>query len=129
MAFSEVYLDRGRAADNGTGCLSCSILLPLSLPQSRMNRSQSVAPSIVTYNSGRFIRRCLESVLDHRYPSKEIIVVDNASTDGTRDILGALRVAAGLFITSRTLGSQAARTRALGIPVPSGYLLLIPMFC
>ena len=46
-----------------------------------------VSVTIVTYNSGRFIKRCLESVLVQRYSLKEVIVVDNASTDGTIDIL------------------------------------------
>jgi glycosyltransferase involved in cell wall biosynthesis len=52
-----------------------------------MSRSDFVSVTIVTYNSGRFIKRCLESVLDQKYPFKEIIVIDNNSTDGTIDIL------------------------------------------
>jgi len=52
-----------------------------------MAHSDFVSVTIVTYNSGRFIKRCIESVLAQRYPLKEIIVVDNASTDGTIDIL------------------------------------------
>ena len=46
-----------------------------------------VSVTIVTYNSGRFIKRCLESVLEQKYPQKEIIVIDNNSSDGTADIL------------------------------------------
>ena len=52
-----------------------------------MAHNDFVSVTIVTYNSGRFIKRCLESVLAQRYPNCEIIVVDNASTDGTIDIL------------------------------------------
>ncbi len=52
-----------------------------------MAHNDFVSVTIVTYNSGRFIKRCLESVLAQKYPLKEIIVVDNASTDGTIDIL------------------------------------------
>ncbi len=52
-----------------------------------MAHNDVVSVTIVTYNSGRFIKRCLESVLAQRYRNKEIIVVDNASTDGTVDIL------------------------------------------
>src|ERR1051325_4733035 len=51
-----------------------------------MLQNDFVSVTIVTYNSGRFIKRCLESVLAQKYPQKEIIVVDNASTDGTTDI-------------------------------------------
>jgi glycosyltransferase involved in cell wall biosynthesis len=52
-----------------------------------MARNDLVSITIVTYNSGRFIKRCLDSILDQTYPFKEIIVVDNCSTDGTTDIL------------------------------------------
>jgi glycosyltransferase involved in cell wall biosynthesis len=51
------------------------------------DREEFVSITIVTYNSGRFIKRCLESVLAQKYPLKEVIVVDNSSTDGTADIL------------------------------------------
>ena len=46
-----------------------------------------VSVTLVSYNSGRFIKRCLESVLAQKYPNIEIVIVDNASTDGTIDIL------------------------------------------
>ncbi len=47
----------------------------------------SVSVTLVTYNSGRFIKRCLESVLEQKYANMEVVVIDNASTDGTVDIL------------------------------------------
>src|SRR5207253_10987188 len=59
-------------------------------PRSRfifMSQNNLVSVTIVTYNSGRFIERCLESVLAQRYQYKEIIVRDNDSTDGSVDIL------------------------------------------
>src|ERR1017187_641170 len=52
-----------------------------------MAQSDFVSVTIVTVDSGRFIKRCLESVLAQKYPLKEVIVVDNASTDGTIAIL------------------------------------------
>ncbi len=52
-----------------------------------MIQQDLVSVTLVTYNSGRFIRRCLESVLEQAYPQLEVIVIDNASTDGTVDIL------------------------------------------
>ncbi|MGH9696332.1 MAG: glycosyltransferase family 2 protein, partial [Bryobacteraceae bacterium] len=47
-----------------------------------------IAIAIVTYNSAAFIRRCLEYVFEQDYTPFEIIVVDNASKDGTPEILG-----------------------------------------
>lgn len=38
---------------------------------------------VVNFQGSRFIRNCLASVLSSDYPSFEVIVVDNASTDGS----------------------------------------------
>lgn len=42
---------------------------------------------IVTYNSEKDIKDCLISVLSSDYPHLQVIVVDNNSSDGTRDVL------------------------------------------
>ena len=75
-----------------------------------MSQSDFVSVTIVTYNSGRFIKRCLESVLSQKYPDLEIIVVDNASTDGTRDILKKYEGSADIrvFYHEKNQGKGAA---------------------
>jgi glycosyltransferase involved in cell wall biosynthesis len=64
----------------------------------------TICVSIVTYNSARYIGKCLESVLDQRGAPMEILVVDNASSDETLRILesyaGRIRL---LTISSRSL--------------------------
>src|SRR6516225_10960544 len=47
----------------------------------------TVCITIATFNSSRYVRRCLEAVLAQRNIGLEVIVVDNASTDGTKAIL------------------------------------------
>jgi GT2 family glycosyltransferase len=42
-----------------------------------------VSVVIVNYNSGRYLVGCVKSVLNTRYSRKEVIVVDNASCDGS----------------------------------------------
>src|SRR2546428_6194585 len=42
---------------------------------------------ITTYNAASVLKTCLESVLQQDYADREIIIVDNASSDGTRAIL------------------------------------------
>ncbi|MBX5495569.1 MAG: glycosyltransferase, partial [Bryobacteraceae bacterium] len=44
-----------------------------------MSNNDLVSVTIVTYNSGRYIKRCLEEVLAQKGVAKEIIVIDNAS--------------------------------------------------
>lgn len=48
-----------------------------------MPLNPSVTVQIVTYNSANDIAECLEGVRQQSYPIKEIIVIDNASKDGT----------------------------------------------
>jgi glycosyltransferase involved in cell wall biosynthesis len=47
-----------------------------------------VTPS---YNYGRFIGRCLDSVARQSWPRVEHVVLDPGSTDGTRDLLASYR--------------------------------------
>jgi GT2 family glycosyltransferase len=72
-----------------------------------------VSVTIVTYNSGRFIKRCLESVLDQKYAPKEIIVVDNNSTDGTLDILEQFAERCRVIYNSENIGFAAAQNQAI----------------
>jgi len=43
----------------------------------------------ITYNSAKTLQRALESVLSQNYPDIEHVLVDGASTDGTRELIEA----------------------------------------
>jgi|GEM_PF-326724 len=45
-----------------------------------------VSVVVPTYNSSKFLERCLESVKNQSYQNIELIVVDNNSTDSTKEI-------------------------------------------
>jgi len=91
-----------------------------------MRISDSVSVTIVTYNSGRFIKRCLDSVLDQRYPYVEIIVVDNNSTDGTIDILEPFEDRVRIIYNEENSGFAAAQNQAIGASRGEWILTLNP---
>ncbi len=85
-----------------------------------------VSVTIVTYNSGRFIKRCLESVLAQRYPLKEVIVVDNVSTDGTLDILDQFADRVRIETNDENVGFAAAQNQAIQLSNGEWILTLNP---
>lgn len=52
-----------------------------------MNNKPLVSVIIPTYNRRNIIGRSIESILNQTYANKEIIVVDDASTDGTKEYI------------------------------------------
>lgn len=85
-----------------------------------------VSVTIVTYNSSRFIGRCLESVLAQKYPYIEVIVVDNASTDGTRQVLEQFRDRCRIVYNSENVGFAAAQNQAIRLARGQWILTLNP---
>jgi GT2 family glycosyltransferase len=85
-----------------------------------------VSVTIVTYNSGRYIKRCLESVLAQKGPQVEVIVVDNNSTDGTRDILERYEERCHIVLNSRNAGFAAAQNQAIALSRGNWILTLNP---
>jgi GT2 family glycosyltransferase len=91
-----------------------------------MSYSDYVSVTLVTYNSGRFIKRCLESVLAQKYPDKEIIIIDNSSTDGTADILEQFEDRCQIVYNSENLGFAAAQNQAIALSSGDWVLTLNP---
>ncbi|MEH7481002.1 glycosyltransferase [Neobacillus drentensis] len=46
-----------------------------------------VSVIIPTYNRAHFLEECLDSIIDQTYPHYEIIIVNNASTDNTLEVI------------------------------------------
>jgi GT2 family glycosyltransferase len=91
-----------------------------------MASNDLVSITIVTYNSGRFIKRCLDSVLDQTYPFKEIIVIDNCSTDGTTDILEPFEDRCRIIYNEDNIGFASAQNQAIAMSDSDWVLTLNP---
>jgi GT2 family glycosyltransferase len=91
-----------------------------------MARKGFVSVTLVTYNSGRFIKRCLESVLEQSYAHFEVIVIDNASTDGTADILEQFEDRCAIHYNEENIGFAAAQNQAIGFATGEWVLSLNP---
>ncbi|HTA68359.1 MAG TPA: glycosyltransferase family 2 protein [Bryobacteraceae bacterium] len=91
-----------------------------------MSDNDRVSVTIVTYNSGRFIKRCLESVLAQRYANKEIVVIDNASSDGTVDILEQFEDRCQIIYNDENIGFAAAQNQAIRSSTGEWVLTLNP---
>ena len=88
--------------------------------------NEMVSVTLVTYNSGRFIKRCLESVLQQKYSSLEIVIVDNASTDGTIDILEQFEARCRIVYNETNIGFAGAQNQAIGLSRGDWVLTLNP---
>lgn len=78
---------------------------------------------IPTYNEEKHIKDCIESLLQQNYPNFEIIVVDDGSTDRTREILSDFASRNEIiFLKQNHLGPGHARN--LGVSCAGGYILV-----
>ena len=72
------------------------------------------------YNYGRFLPRCIDSVLAQTYEPIEVVVVDDGSTDESRDVLA--RYATFVKVILQENGGQAAALSA-GVRASAGELI------
>ena len=52
--------------------------------------SKKVVAIIVTYNRKELLRECIEALLNQDYKHCDILIIDNASTDGTREYINSV---------------------------------------
>ena len=70
---------------------------------------------IPTYNGAKFLRECLDSIVNQTYSNKEIIVSDNASTDETEKIVKEYveKYKVKYYRNEKNIGAEANFTRCI----------------
>jgi GT2 family glycosyltransferase len=79
-----------------------------------------VAVVILNYNGKELTERCLQSVMGSRYARKEIILVDNASTDDSAERLAGMFPSAIVLRNKQNLGVTGGRNRGFREAVRRG---------
>ncbi|MGH7146338.1 MAG: glycosyltransferase family 2 protein, partial [Nitrospiraceae bacterium] len=82
-----------------------------------------VSVIVPTYNSGELLREALDSILAQTYKPIEIIVVDDGSTDQTREIVRAAGAPIHYFYQHNSGGCASPRNH--GLRVASGAFLSV----
>ncbi|MGK2857590.1 MAG: glycosyltransferase [Thermoanaerobaculia bacterium] len=78
---------------------------------------------VITWNSARYLRRCAEGVSAQSLPASEVVVVDNASTDDSVDLVSRLLPRASVIRNASNVGFAAAANQ--GIAATSAELVLL----
>lgn len=89
----------------------------------------TISVCIVTYNSVIDISKCLESLDSQTYPITQIIVVDNASTDGTPDVIKSFlfdKTTMRLIVNPINVGYTPGQNQAIGNTNTDYVLILNP---
>jgi GT2 family glycosyltransferase len=72
-----------------------------------------VSVLIATWNSAQYLDECLASIEQQEYGEIEVIIVDNASTDGTRELLKRVESRGRVIYNDRNVGFAAGQNQAL----------------
>lgn len=77
---------------------------------------------VACYNQRDFVKAAVESAISQPHPSKEVIVVDDASSDGTPEVLDEFAASVRLVKFAKNQGALAARNH--GASLASGEYLV-----
>jgi teichuronic acid biosynthesis glycosyltransferase TuaG len=80
---------------------------------------------IPTYNAGLYIKQCIESVLKQKSSNIEIIVVDDCSTDHTRDIVMQFDSKIVNYICLDENFGGPSKPRNIGVTIAKGQFLIM----
>lgn len=73
-------------------------------------QNKTISVIITAYNYGKYLDECIQSVLNQSYRADEIIVVDDESTDNTKEIISKYPVK---YIWQKNKGLSGARNTGI----------------
>lgn len=73
----------------------------------------AVSVIIPAYNQGRYLHQAIQSVLDQTYPDFEIVVVNDGSTDNTREVVHRFSDPRMCYVYQENQGLSAARNTGI----------------
>jgi GT2 family glycosyltransferase len=86
----------------------------------------TVSIIVLTFQSERTVRGCLASIAAHAGPNAEVIVVDNASIDGTLDVVREVAPEAHIIALTENRGFAAGMNAGIAHASADTFLLLNP---
>lgn len=85
-----------------------------------MTCDKKISVIIPTYNIAPYIGRCLDSIIEQTYTNLEIIVIDDGSTDNTRDVIDEYKEKDSRIVTIYKENTGVSDTRNKGLEIASG---------
>ena len=91
-----------------------------------MENRPLVSVVVPTYNFGKYISKCVDSILKQSYDNIEIIIVNDGSTDDTKNILEELRKGNANIKVINKANEGVSTARNIGLEIASGeYIIFV----
>ena len=81
-------------------------------------KQPKISVIVAVYNTSKYIKRCLDSLLNQTYKNIEIIVIEDGSTDNSKDILDEYKNTCKIFYNEKNSG--LAYSRNVGLDESTG---------
>src|SRR5271168_5347884 len=72
-----------------------------------------VSVTIVTWNSGQYLEECFAALSSQDYRDLDVVIVDNASEDGTRALLRQVETKWRVIYNEKNVGFAAGQNQAI----------------